>query len=112
MAVQLDEVMSDAARALSVLTRYARVMAAFVFGSQADGTAGPDSDLDLAVFIAGAEDWDISEDVRICCAVQAEAGDDIELHIFPASKLDHAEPASFAAYVQKHGVRLPVDGDG
>jgi hypothetical protein len=28
------------------------------------------------------------------------------LHFFPASALKRPEPASFAAYVQKHGVKI------
>ena len=107
MAVHLDEVMSDAQRALRVLERHATVLAAFLFGSQVDGTASADSDIDLAVFVDGAEEWGIRERVRLSCLVQAEAGDHIELHFFPAAALRHAEPASFAAFVQDHGLELP-----
>ncbi|HUT34229.1 MAG TPA: nucleotidyltransferase domain-containing protein [Planctomycetota bacterium] len=111
MAVLLDEVVSEATEALRVLTRYGRVAAAFVFGSQAEGTAGPHSDIDLAAFVEGADDWDVRAEVDICCAVQREAGDDIDLHIFPACALGGAEPASLAEYVQKHGTRLTLGDD-
>jgi len=107
MAAHLDEVMSDARRALQVLERHATVLAAFVFGSQVDGEAGPDSDTDLAVFVQGAEHWGIRERVRVACMVQREAGDHVEIHFFPAAELGGAEAASFAAYVQQHGVRVP-----
>ena len=106
MAVGLDDVMADALKALRVLGRHARVMAAFLFGSHVTGRADPDSDIDLAVFVEGAERLDIRERVRISCLVQREAGDHIELHFFPARALTHPEPASFAAYVQKHGTQI------
>ena len=107
MAGHMDAVISDAQRALRVLGRHATVLSAFLFGSQADGTAGPDSDIDLAVFVEGAEGWGIRQRVRLCCLVQAEAGDHIELHLLPAAALGHPEPASLAAYVQKHGIPVP-----
>jgi len=39
-------------------------------------------------------------------AVQKEAGDDIELHFFPAGTLQQRDEAGFAAWVLHHGVRL------
>ncbi len=110
MAVPVDEVVSEATQALRVLSRYGRVAGAFVFGSQADGTAGPHSDIDIAAFVEEADGWDIRAEVDICCAVQREAGDDIDLHIFPACALGAAEPASLAEHVQKHGTPLKLRG--
>ncbi len=40
----------------AVLARFPRVSAAWVFGSVARGDARPDSDLDIAVLLAGPED--------------------------------------------------------
>jgi predicted nucleotidyltransferase len=102
---------AQATEALRVLTRYGRVAGAFVFGSQAEGTAGPHSDVDLAAFVEGADGWDVQAEVDICCTVQREVGDDIDLHIFPACALGAAEPASMAEYVQEHGTPLKL-GDG
>jgi len=101
--------MSRAAEALGVLSRHASVAAAFLFGSQVDGNATADSDIDLAAFIEGAEEWGLRQRTRVIVLVQREAGHDIELHIFPASALEHCEPASFAAYVQKHGIKVNAE---
>jgi predicted nucleotidyltransferase len=106
MAVHLDGVMSSAARAIEVLGQYASVSAAYLFGSHVDGTAGPDSDIDLAAFIEGEEQWDVRQSTRVIVLVQREVGDDIELHFFPATALKNPEPASFAAYVQEHGIEI------
>lgn len=106
MAMGLDDVRADALKALRVLERHARVAAAYLFGSHVDGEADADSDIDLAAFIEGADAWDIRERARVVCLVQREAGDHVELHLFPATALTDAEPASFAAYVQRHGTRL------
>jgi predicted nucleotidyltransferase len=47
--------------------RLPRLLAIHAFGSQIDGTAGPDSDLDLAVLIGGYADptelWDLAGDL-------------------------------------------------
>lgn len=64
------------------------------------------SDYDLAVFVEGTESWKMTDLARLCATIQQEAGDDIELHFFPADQAAVPDPASFAAYVIKHGIRL------
>jgi len=98
--------MGQARRALAAARRHADVSTAFLFGSHVAGHADADSDIDLAVFVKGAETWGLRERADLAVLVQREVGDDIELHIFPDAQLEHCEPASFAAYVQKHGVRV------
>lgn len=48
-------------------SRLPKLLAIYAFGSQIDGTAGPDSDLDLAVLVAGHADpvglWELSGEV-------------------------------------------------
>jgi predicted nucleotidyltransferase len=96
-------------RALQALSRRARPVAAYLFGSRAEGRADQWSDYDLAVFVEGAEDWDMPSVARLCAAVQKEAGDDIELHVFPSGAFRSPDPASFAAYIMSHGIRLPLE---
>lgn len=109
MAVGLDEVMADARDAVRVVSQRAPVRSAFLFGSYVQGRADGDSDVDLAVFVEGAEAWGLRERVDLACLVQREVGDHIELHVFPASALRRPEPASFAAYVQKNGLELHTE---
>ena len=101
-----EEVSTTIARALDVLHHRDGVVAVYLFGSQADGTAGPDSDIDLGVFVEGAEAWNVVKRVDFAVGIQREAGDRIEPHVFPASSLEHPRPASFAEYVIEHGVRV------
>ncbi len=104
---QLDSAIEERARAAVVsLSRFAKVTAAYLFGSQVEGRADQWSDIDLAVFVEGVEAWTLHDRARIAARVQKEAGDDIELHFFPAQALQHHHNASFAAWVLDHGVRL------
>lgn len=92
--------------ALQAISRHTRPVAAYLFGSHIDGTADQWSDYDLAVFVEGTENWSMTSLARLCATIQKEAGDDIELHFFPADQAFAPEPASFAAFVIKHGIRL------
>ena len=51
----------------AVRTRFPNTMAIYAFGSQVQGTAGPQSDVDLAVLVAGYADplalWDVAGDL-------------------------------------------------
>ena len=106
---QLDEMTRERmSRALSALARRARPVAAYLFGSRAEGRADEWSDYDLAVFVEGVENWDLVNRALFCAAIQKEAGDDIELHIFPAAQATAPDPASFAAFIIAHGIRLPL----
>ncbi len=95
--------------ALRCISRHVRPVAAYLFGSHAEGRADHWSDYDIALFIEGAEGWDVLEMVRFCVEIQKEAGDDIEVHVFPADQAENPEPASFASHILKHGIRLPLD---
>jgi predicted nucleotidyltransferase len=97
-----------ARRALSEVSSEAVVQAAYVFGSQVDGTADEWSDIDIAAFIDGLESWDIMRRARASARAQKAVGDDIEFHLFPSTALENPEPASFAAYILRVGVRLDV----
>jgi predicted nucleotidyltransferase len=104
---QHDGVIEERGRAAVVcLGRFARVAAACLFGSHVEGTADRWSDIDLAVFIEGLESWDLHDRARVAVQVQKEAGDDIELHFFPAGTLEQRDEAGFAAWVLSHGVKL------
>ena len=110
MAV-VDAVIEEKARAaLRVLARRARVRAAYLFGSRVEGTADPWSDIDVAAFIDGADRWDLRQRVNVRVETREQVGDDVELHIFPASSYDNPPRASFAQYVLKHGSPLSLEG--
>lgn len=98
--------------ALDAISRRVQLSAAYLFGSRAEGRADEWSDFDLAIFIDGVDQWDLWQRARFCAAIQSEAGDDIELHLFPAEAVRSPEPASFARWIMDHGIRLPVEGRG
>jgi len=61
MASLDDLTKSRIRRALKSLSLRSRPVAAYLFGSRAEGCAGQWSDYDLAVFIEGAEKWDMTQ---------------------------------------------------
>ena len=94
--------------AIRVIERQAPVRAAYLFGSHAEGAADRFGDVDIAAFVEGAGQWDLKRRVRVTVEVQKQFGDDVELHFFAAELLQNAPAASFAAYVQTHGVRIDL----
>ena len=106
----VDALIEQRARqAVRLLDRHVKVVAAYLFGLQVDGTPDAYSDIDVAVFVTGAETWDIFHRARVNAAIRKEAGNDLELHYFRAEALTNARPASFAAYVIRHGVAIPLE---
>lgn len=109
MAAVNLEVTKQAEKAIAALTAYAKVRAAYLFGSQTQGTATERSDVDIAAFIENySEEWDLKRIVNTMALVQQEVGDEIELHFFPAESYSNPNRASFAEYIMKTGVPIRV----
>ncbi|MBN1594274.1 MAG: nucleotidyltransferase domain-containing protein [Candidatus Coatesbacteria bacterium] len=108
MIIVDDRIIDRARAALTVIAREARIRAAFLFGSYVEGEADEFSDIDIAAFIDGLENWDLNRRMREAIEPQREVGDDIELHFFPAELLVNPPKASFAAYIQNHGVKIDL----
>lgn len=104
MAAIHAEVRKQALAAAHTLSRLGTVRAAYVFGSQVEGRADKWSDVDVAAFIEGVEDWDMERRAKAMVSVMEEVGANVEAHLFPATKLKAAERGSFAEHVMKHGV--------
>ncbi len=102
-------VMHRAQEAVRVLSRLGRVRAACVFGSYVDGNPGPWSDIDIAAFMEGVEQWDIPRRAQAMVLVQKEAGADVEVHLFPATAAKDPPPGSFADFVLRHGAALDIE---
>jgi len=66
ISVTISEPLAEAAIS-SIRTAFPNTLAIYLFGSRANGTANSDSDLDLAVLVAGYAEplqlWDISNDL-------------------------------------------------
>ena len=106
---QLDVVIEQRTKmAVAAVSRFGRVVRAYLFGSQVEGTADRWSDIDLAVFVEGVESWDMHYRARVAAQVQKTAGDDVEIHFIPAKTLQERDEASFAAWVLTHGVEVRI----
>ena len=108
MAIINDLIQQRVRQAVAVVAQEAPVRAAYLFGSQVEGTADEFSDIDIAAFVEGAEQWDMPQRVRIGVDTQRQVGDDIEMHFFSAELLKNPPAASFAAYIQRHGAIIEM----
>ncbi|MBI4556832.1 MAG: nucleotidyltransferase domain-containing protein [Candidatus Hydrogenedentes bacterium] len=106
MATLKARIKSKALAAAKTLRKLGTVRAIYVFGSHVEGRADPWSDIDVAAFMDGIEEWDLQRIVKAMVLVMEDAGSDVEAHLFPASALERAEPASFSEYILRHGVKL------
>ena len=106
MAVLYAGVKDKAREVLKTVSSFGTTRAVYLFGSHMDGSADEWSDVDIAVFMEGVEDWDLQQRTQAMVRVMEEVGDDIETHLFPASSLEHPIRGSFAAYILKHGVQI------
>ena len=105
--VALHPVIADRARqVIAVLSRRATVRGVYVFGSQVSGTAHEWSDIDVAAFVDGVETWTLEGRVQAIVEVQREAGDDLDVHLFPGTFVDAAPRGSFAEFVLQEGVAV------
>ena len=98
-----------ARKAVDTLAPMVNIKAVYLFGSQTDGSADEWSDIDIALFIDGVENWDMHTRAHTSAMIQKEVGDDVELHFFPAEALRDAPPASFARYILKNGIAMDWD---
>ena len=92
------------ARAFIDLVRQAgyRVSGAFLFGSAARGTAGPESDIDVAVILDGIEN---SFDAQVeLMKLRRKIDTRIEPHAFHTESGDDKEP--FLKEVEATGIRV------
>ncbi len=95
---------------LRLISQRVQPVATYLFGSRAEGAPDRWSDYDLAIFIEEFEQFDVPGLARFCASIQKEAGDDIELHFFPADRLLDPEQGSFSAHIIEHGIHVPFDG--
>lgn len=106
MVVLDTEVKERALESIRTLAGFGTIHAAYLFGSQVEGRADHWSDIDVAVFMDGVENWDIKHHVQAMVQVMEEVGDDVEVHLFPASALENPGRGSFAEYILRHGVSI------
>jgi len=97
---------SRALAAVKVLSGLGVVHAAYLFGSHVEGTPDEWSDIDVAVFVEGVEQWDIHQRAEAMALVMEKVGSEVEAHVFPVLDLDNPPRAGFAQYILQHGIRI------
>lgn len=103
------ELMRRARETTQAIQREAVVRATYLFGSHVEGRAHEWSDIDIAAFVEGSQDWNIWRRAEVAARVQMEVGFDVEPHFFDARNLDQPVRGSFAKYIIEHGIRVDQD---
>jgi len=99
--------MDKARRAVAALRAEVSVDRALVFGSHADGTAHEWSDIDLAVFTSSLAEVGLDDLLRLNRLAQRAGGPELELHLFPARRLDPTQSTAFSRQVLARGALVP-----
>ena len=94
--------------ALAVVLQFGTIVEVYLFGAHVEGTAEPDSDIDLAVFVEDLAAWDPMDQIEMASKVQRQAGTDVEVHLLPAATLHQTDDAGFAGWILARGVKVSV----
>jgi len=101
-----EQVMDKARRAVAALREEVTVDRALVFGSHAEGTAHEWSDIDLAVFTSSLDEVGLDDLLRLNRLAQRAGGPHVELHLFPARRLDPAQSTAFSRQILAAGLTV------
>ena len=93
-------------KGLAQVRQRIRVEAAYLFGSQLNGEADEDSDIDLAIFSPDVDGLNLVERVHLTSEIALGCSVDLELHLYSSRALANARPTNFAGYIIAHGKRL------
>jgi predicted nucleotidyltransferase len=74
----------------------------FVFGSAVSGNFTDESDIDIALYLNGYENYSLKDFVKILFYVQNQISSRLELHFFPAE----SEPLTFSEHVRNIGQKV------
>lgn len=79
-----------------------RVQAAFLFGSSARGSAGPDSGIDIALLLDGmANSFDTHVDL-----MKLRRSVDLRIESHPFSSMEENDPSGFLAEIKRNGIKV------
>jgi predicted nucleotidyltransferase len=100
------ELEAIAQRTLSLVESHIPILQAYVFGSQVEGTAHEDSDIDIAAFSLAVDSMTFAERADLSAQVERQLDAPVELHLFGAKDLAEARPSNFFGYLRAHGKRI------
>jgi predicted nucleotidyltransferase len=96
-ALKIARAFLDAVRASGY-----RVQAAFLFGSASRGSAGPDSDIDIALALDGMAN---SFDTQVAL-MRLRRSIDLRIEPHPFASMHEDDPSGFLAEILKSGIRI------
>ena len=106
MARRAEEVDAIVRRTVQLAERRIPVSAALLFGSYCDGTAGDDSDIDVALFSPAVEKMTLEEKISFLADLRLAVGAEVEIHLFGEDRLREARPTNIYGHVLATGRRI------
>jgi predicted nucleotidyltransferase len=106
MARKVSGALSIAQQVVERLRSRIPVTEAYLFGSQLDGTATEDSDIDIAAFSPAADSMRYDEKIALIVDIEKQVGGPIDLHVFGDRCLSEARPTNLFGYIRAHGQSL------
>lgn len=101
-----NEIISIIEDSIAYLKKRVRVNSVYLFGSYASGTAGPWSDIDIAVFSRDADKMRIEDKAELATGLKLHCHTEVELHLFPQRALKEARATNFCGYILKTGRKV------
>lgn len=106
MARDVAELEAIAQRTLSLVESRIPILQAYVFGSQVEGLARADSDIDITAFSLAVDSMTFAEWANLSAQVERQIDAPVELHLFGSQNLAEARPSNFFGYLRAHGKRI------
>lgn len=106
MAPISSSIIEKVQQAMRTSSSFGEVYAAYLFGSQATGSADEWSDIDVALFVEGSESWDFKQLTGAAYEIYKQCGAMVEAHFFPAWAAAEPVQGSFAEWVIKNGRKI------
>jgi len=107
MAWDTEKLETIAQQTIALLRMRIPIVQAYLFGSQAQGTAHEASDIDIAAFSPAIDNMPFEEKMNLIVRIERQIDAPIELHLFSEKNLAAARPTNFFGYLQAQGKPIP-----
>jgi len=106
MARSVEELEEILRRTVEETRRRLPLAAAYLFGSYAEGKAHDDSDIDIALFSAAADEMTLPQRIDTLVDIDMAVDAEVELHLYSDKRLTAPKPASMSAYILASGRKI------
>ncbi len=107
MAWDTEKLDTVARQTIALLRQQIPIVQAYLFGSQAQGTAHATSDIDIAAFSPAVDSMTLEAKMNLIVNIERQIDAPVELHVFSTKDLAEARPTNFFGYLQTQGKPIP-----